>query len=71
MLIVNSIRASLVAQTVKNPLEMQETWVQSLGQENPLEKGMAVTPVFLSGKSHGQRSLASYKSMESQRAGHD
>ena len=42
MLIVNSIRASLVAQTVKNPLEMQETWVQSLGQENPLEKGMAV-----------------------------
>ena len=41
MLIVNSIRASLVAQTVKNPLEMQETWVQSLGQENPLEKEMA------------------------------
>ena len=42
MLIVNTIWASLVAQTVKNPLEMQETWVQSLGQENPLEKGMAV-----------------------------
>jgi len=71
LLIVNSIRASLVAQTVKNPLEMQETWVQSLGQENPLEKGMAVTPVFLPGEFHGQRSLASYKSMESQRAGHD
>jgi len=30
-----------VAQTVKNLLSMQETWVQSLGQEDPLEKGMA------------------------------
>ena len=35
------IRASLVAQTVKNLPAMQETWVQSLGQEDPLEKGMA------------------------------
>ena len=32
---------SLVAQMVKNPLAMQETWVQSLGWEDPLEKGMA------------------------------
>ena len=32
---------SLVAQTVKNLPAMQETWVQSLGQEDPLEKGMA------------------------------
>ena len=31
--------ASLVAQLVKNPLAMWETWVQSLGQEDPLEKG--------------------------------
>ena len=31
----------LVAQTVKNPPAMQETWVQFLGQENALEKGMA------------------------------
>ena len=30
-----------MAQTVKNLLAMQETWVQSLGQEEPLEKGMA------------------------------
>ena len=30
-----------VAQTVKNLLAMQETWVLSLGQEGPLEKGMA------------------------------
>ena len=36
--------ASLVAQMVKNPPAMQETRVQSLGQEDPLEKGMA-TPL--------------------------
>ena len=33
--------ASLVAQLVKNPLAMQEIWVQSLGWEDPLEKGKA------------------------------
>ena len=32
---------SLVAQMVKNPPEMLETWVQSLGWEDPLEEGMA------------------------------
>ena len=31
----------LVAQMVKNPSTMQETWVQSLGWEDPLEKGTA------------------------------
>jgi len=31
--------ASLVAQLVRNPSAMQETWVQSLGWEDPLEKG--------------------------------
>ena len=33
--------ASLVAQMVKRQLAMQETWVQTLGQEDPLEKEMA------------------------------
>ena len=33
--------ASLVAQMVKNPLSMHETWVQFLGWEDPLEKGKA------------------------------
>ena len=33
--------ASLVAQTVNNPPAMQETWIWSLGQEDPLEKEMA------------------------------
>ena len=44
---------SLVAQMVKYLPTMQETQVQSLGQEDPLEKEMAV---LLPGKSHGQRS---------------
>ena len=38
----------------------QETWVQSLGQENPLEGAWQPTPVFLPGVSHGQRSRAGY-----------
>ena len=37
--------------------EAQETWVQSLGWEDPLEKEMTTTPVFLPGKFHGQKSL--------------
>ena len=37
--------------------KLQETWVGSLGGEDPLEKEMAKTPVFLPGKSQGQRSL--------------
>ena len=39
---------------------MQETQVQSLGREDPLEKGMATTLVFLPGESHGERSLTGY-----------
>ena len=39
------------------PPTMQETWVRSLGWEDPLEEGTA-TPQFWPGKSHGQRSLA-------------
>ena len=34
--------ASLVAQLVKNPLAMWETWVRSLGWEDPVEKGTAI-----------------------------
>ena len=41
------VGASLVAQMVKNLPTMQETKVRSLGQQDPLEKRMATTPVFL------------------------
>ena len=50
----------MVAQTVKNLLAMQETWVQSLGQEDPLEKEIATHSSILPRESHGQRSLAGY-----------
>ena len=43
---------------VKNLPAMQELWIPSLGQEDPLEKDMATHFTFLPGKSHGQRSLA-------------
>ena len=39
---------------------MQETQVQSLGWEDPLEKGMTTILLFLPGKSHGQRSAVGY-----------
>ena len=42
---------------LKNLPVMQETPVRSLGQEDLLEKEMTPTPVFLPGKSHGQRNL--------------
>ena len=52
--------ASLVAQRVMNPLAMKETWVLSLGQQDPWRRGWLLTPVFLPGKYHGQRSLVGY-----------
>ena len=39
---------------------MQETWVQSLGQENPLEKEMATYSSILAWEIPGQRSLLGY-----------
>ena len=41
---------NLVAQMVKNLPAMQETWVRSLGQEDPLEKGMATHSSILAWK---------------------
>ena len=43
--------ASLVAQLVKNLPATQETWIQSLGWEDPLEKEWQPTPGFLPGES--------------------
>ena len=48
---------------VKNLPAMQETWVQSLDWDDPLEKGMAIhTPVSLPGPFHAQRGLVGYSS---------
>ena len=45
---------------VKKLPEMQETWIQSLGWEDPLVREWQLTPVFLPGELHGQRSLVGY-----------
>ena len=58
--------ASLVAQLVKNLLAMQETWVQSLGWEDPLEKGTATHSSILI-----SRIPWTVSSMTLQRIGHD
>ena len=42
-----------MAQLVKNPSAMLETWVRSLGWEDPLEKGKAVCSSILPGEFHG------------------
>ena len=53
-------QASLVAQTVKNPPAMQETQVQSLGQEDPLEKEMATHSGLLAWEVPWSEGLAGY-----------
>ena len=58
--------AFLVAQLVKNPLAMWETWVQSLGWEDPLEKGKATHSSILA-----WRIPWIIQSMGSQRVGHN
>jgi len=49
-----------MAQTVKNPPAMQKTWVRASGQEDSWKREWQPSPGFLSGKSHGQRSLVAY-----------
>ena len=64
-------RASLVAQTVKNLPAMKETWVQSLGWEDPLEKGMAAHSSVLAWRISWTEKPGGLQSMGSQRVGHD
>ena len=60
-----------MAQTVKNLPAMQETWVQSLGQEDPLEKGKATHSSILTWRIPWTEEPGGLQSMESQRVGHD
>ena len=62
---------SLVAQTVKHLPAMQETWVRSLGQEDPLEKKMATHSSILAWKIPWTEEPGRLESMGSQRVGHD
>ena len=63
--------ASLMAQTVKNLPAMQETQVQSLGQEDPLEKEMATHSSILAWSIAWTEEPGGLQSMGSQRVGHD
>ena len=63
--------ASLVAQTVKQLPAMWETWVQSLGWEDPLEKEMAAHSSILAWKIPWTEEPGRLQSMGSQRVGHD
>ena len=49
-----------VVWSVKNLPAIQETQVQSLGQEDPLEEDKTTTPIFLPGESHEEWSLEGY-----------
>ena len=51
---------SLLTQTVKNLPSMQETQVQSLGWEDPLEEGLATHSSTLGREFHGQKGLVGY-----------
>ena len=66
-----SYRASLVAQTVKSPPAMQVTRVQFLGQEDPLEKGMATHSSVLVWRIPWTEEPGGLQSMGSKRVGHD
>ena len=63
--------ASLVAQMVKNLPAMQETWVQSLGQDDPLEKGMATHSSILTWRNPQTEDPGRLQFWGSQRVGHD
>ena len=63
--------SSLVAQMVKNPPAVQETWVQSLGWEDPLEEGMATHSSLLAWKTPWTEELGGLWYMGSQRVRHN
>ena len=60
-----------MAQTVKNLPEMQEAWVQSLGWEDPLEKGMTTHSSILAQRISWTEELGGLQSMSLQRVGQD
>ena len=60
-----------MAQTVKHLPAMQETWVRSLGQEDPLEKEMATHSRTLAWKLPWTEEPGRLQSMGSQRVRHD
>ena len=71
MSIFNRGGASLEAQRLKRLPAMRETWVRSLGREDPLEKGMATHSSILAWRIPWTEEPGRLQSMGSQRVGHD
>ena len=69
--IANKTWTSLVAQVIKNLPAMWETWVQSLGQGDPLEKGMTTHSSILAWGIPWIEEHGGLQSLGSQRIGHD
>ena len=67
----STFRDSLVAQRLKPLPAMQETWVRSLGQEDPLEKEMATHSSVLAWRISWTEKPGGLQSTGSQRVGHD
>ena len=65
------MRVSLIAQLVNNLLAVQETWVQFLGQEDPLEEDMATYSSILAWRIPWTEEAVGLQSMGSQRIRHD
>ena len=69
--LLSPLWASLVAQMIKDLIAMQETWVQSLGQEDPLEKGMATHSSILVQRILRTEESSGLHSPWGHRVGHD
>ena len=66
--LVSTCRDSLITWLVKNPPAMQETWVQSLGWEDPLEEGMATYSSILAWRIPWTEEPGGLQSMESKKS---
>ena len=67
---IRLLKVTLVAQKVKNTLAIQETWVQSLCQEDPLEKEMVIHSSILAWRIPWTEEPGGLQSTGSQKVGH-
>ena len=66
-----TLRASLIAQMVKNPPTVRETWVQFLDWEDPLEEGWTTHSSILAWRTRWTEEPGGLLTMELQRVGHN
>ena len=71
MSLMYHLGVSLMAQVVKNPPAMQETWIRFLGQEDPLEDKMTPNFSILASEIPWTEETGGLQSVRSQRVRHD